>query len=166
MDMEGYVNEKELNEKQRKARAIKKDIATARGVVNRAIIQYTKRKIGARNRKQALEQKKFLEEKYKDLEGFNCTTDIQDAYGYGFFDEEEYYRLLDLWELREQAKLKDGEYKDRVIEMLEVAVRRIGDEYMDQLMEADHMQQQWDKNVAETVEAQRQLKWENRRVQI
>ncbi|MCD8124255.1 MAG: hypothetical protein LUE23_04350 [Lachnospiraceae bacterium] len=166
MNLDGYVDKKDLDRRQREARAIKKDIATARGVVNRAIIQYTKRKIGARNRKQTQEQKDFLAEKYRDLELYDSTTDIQDAYGYGFFDEEEYYRLLDLWELREQANLRDGEYKDRVIEMLEVTVRRIGDEYMEQLIETDAMQRQWDKNVEETVEAQRQLKWENRRVQI
>lgn len=55
--------------------------------------------------------------------------DIQNAYGYEMITETEYDRLMELWELRAQSVQKAGPYKDRVVEMLELAARAIWDAY-------------------------------------
>lgn len=50
-------------------------------------------------------------------------------------------KLLDLWEAREAAqnsrKAGDNKYHDLVTEMLETAIRRVGNEYADLLFEHD-----------------------------
>ncbi len=160
------ITENELARKQTEAEAIRKDIKAARDIINRALIQYTKKKIGARNRQQTKEQESFLEERFKDLELYETTRDIQDAYGYGIFDMEEYDRLMDLWELREEAKKNAGKYRDRVTDMLEVAIRRCGDEYLDILTEADDMQHEYDKQKREAERLKKQHAWEKKRAEI
>ena len=48
---------------------------------------------------------------------------------YEMITETEYDRLMELWELRAQSVQKAGPYKDRVVEMLELAARAIWDAY-------------------------------------
>ncbi|MCD7818878.1 MAG: hypothetical protein LUH07_07480, partial [Lachnospiraceae bacterium] len=116
--MNDYIDKNDLDRRQAEAKAIEKDIKVAREIINRALTQYTKKKIGAKNKQQVKEQDTFLEDRFKDLEPYNTTRDIQDAYGYGVFDLEEYDRLMDLWGLREEPKKNAGKYRDRVTDML------------------------------------------------
>ena len=69
---------------------------------------------------------------------------IQDGltrYGYDEITADKRDRLLDLWEARETArnsrKAGDSKYHDLVTEMLETAIRRVGNEYADLLFEHD-----------------------------
>lgn len=50
-------------------------------------------------------------------------------YDYEMITETEYDRLMELWDLRAQSVQKAGPYKDRVVEMLELAARAIWDAY-------------------------------------
>ena len=65
----------------------------------------------------------------RPLEEYDSQVDIQNAYGYEMITETEYARLMELWELRAQSVQKAGPYKDRVVEMLELAARAIWDAY-------------------------------------
>ena len=77
---------------------------------------------------------------FVDLEGYDSPDDIQDAYGYESITERERDRLMSLWEAREQARHNNGIFTDRVIEMLEIARRAIGDKCRDTLDLADTME--------------------------
>ncbi len=69
------------------------------------------------------------EDIFRPLEEYDSQVDIQNAYGYEMITETEYDRLMELWELRAQSVQKAGPYKDRVVEMLELAARAIWDAY-------------------------------------
>ena len=61
---------------------------------------------------------------------------IQDAYGYGEITADKREKLTDLWEAREAAKNSrkgSDKYTELVTEMLEVAIRRCGEEYDEML---------------------------------
>ena len=118
------------------AQRIRRDLATADELIKDAIARYKKKKLTARSKKQAEE----LATMFVDLEGYDSPDDIQDAYGYESITERERDRLMSLWEAREQARHNNGIFTDRVIEMLEIARRVIGDKYRDTLDMADTMQ--------------------------
>lgn len=118
------------------ATRIRKDMATADELIKDAIARYKKKKLSARSKKQAEE----LVAMFADLEEYDSLDDIQDAYGYDSITERERDRLMSLWEAREQARHNNGIFTDRVIEMLEIARRVIGDKYLDTLDMADTMQ--------------------------
>ena len=58
---------------------------------------------------------------------------VEDAlgscYGYEMISESEMDRLMNLWELREQSKQTEGPYRDRCVEMLELAGQAVWDAY-------------------------------------
>ena len=109
--------------------SIKKDIQTAKEHIADALARYRKVKLRARSKKKATENP------FADLDGWDRRRDIQDGYGWGIITEKEMERLLNLWDLREQGEAADGQYNDRVTEMLETAMRGIGLEYADTLHE-------------------------------
>ena len=65
----------------------------------------------------------------------------ENAYGYDEITADKRDKLLDLLEAREAAqnsrKAGDNKYHDLVTEMLETAIRRVGNEYADLLFEHD-----------------------------
>lgn len=124
----------ETAETKAEAREISKlraDISTAREFINDALARYRKKKLGAKSKKQAQENP------FEDLKEYHSLRDIQDAYGWDIITEHEMDRLTKLWELREESGKQSTVYTDRVTEMLERAMRGIGDEYLDELMDYD-----------------------------
>lgn len=110
---------------------LRKDINTAAAAIADALARYRKKKLGAKSKKQATENP------FEDLKEYRSLRDIQDAYGWDIITEKEYDRLTALWELREESGKQSTVYTDRVTEMLERAMRGIGNEYMDELMDYD-----------------------------
>ena len=110
---------------------IRKDCSTARGIINDALARYVKKKIGARNKRQAEDMALM----FKDLEDYESEKDIQDAYGWEFISEKEKDRLIDLWKKREQYVSASGKFEDRVTAMVKRAMDAIGEEYIDFLTE-------------------------------
>lgn len=115
---------------------IRRDLATADELLKDAIARYKKKKFSASSKKQAEE----IAAMFVDLEGYRNTDEIQDDYGYNNITERERDRLMGLWEAREQAQRNSGIFTDRVIDMLEIARRVIGDKYLDKLDLADTME--------------------------
>ena len=118
------------------AQRIRRDLATADNLLKDAIARYKKKKLSTRSKKQAEE----IATMFVDLEGYSSTDEIQDAYGYDMITERERDRLVGLWEARDQAQRNNGIFTDRVIDMLEIARRVIGDKYRDKLDLADTME--------------------------
>ena len=137
------------------AQRIRRDLATADDLLKDAIARYKKKKLSTRSKKQAEE----IATMFVDLEGYSSTDEIQDAYGYDMITERERDRLMGLWEAREQAQRNNGIFTDRVIDMLEIARRVIGDKYRDKLDLADTMEHV----VAQQQQQLTREKWEGSR---
>jgi len=137
------------------AQRIRRDLATADDLLKDAIARYKKKKLSTRSKKQAEE----IATMFVDLEGYSSTDEIQDAYGYDMITERERDRLVGLWEAREQAQRNNGIFTDRVIDMLEIARRVIGDKYRDKLDLADTMEHV----VAQQQQQLTREKWEGSR---
>lgn len=108
---------------------LQQDIDTARRIIRQALDQYIKRQIGARNKKQAAD----LEGLFAELQPFSERDEIIEVYGWGDINESEMNRLLTMWDARETARKNAGKYTDRVTEMLETTIRRVGSEYDEQI---------------------------------
>ena len=112
----------EAKVERRAIEALKKDIQTAQDSIQDAVSRYRKAKLRTRSKAKA-----NSEDIFRPLEEYDSQVDIQNAYGYEMITETEYDRLMELWELRAQSVQKAGPYKDRVVEMLELAARAIWD---------------------------------------
>lgn len=66
---------------------------------------------------------------FAELDAYSSQEDIRTAYGYEMISESEMDRLMNLWELREQSKQTEGPYRDRCVEMLELAGQAVWDAY-------------------------------------
>lgn len=121
---------------QMEARQIRRDMNTADALIKDALARYKKKKLAARSKRQAEE----LATLFAELDEYRSPDEIMDAYGYDVITERERDRLLGLWDTREQARRNNGIYTDRVMEMLEIARRCIGDKYRDKLDLADTME--------------------------
>lgn len=130
---------------QLEAKAIRADMAAAEAILRDGIARYKKQKLKARSKRLAED----LEAMAAELDGYESTDEIIDAYGYDYITERERDRLLAIWEAREQAKRNGGIYTDRVIEILQTAMRCVGDKYRDKLDLADTMQKIANENRAE-----------------
>ena len=105
-------------------KALRRDLATAQEGIQEAIARYRKVKLRARSKKQANSPDVFAE-----LDAYSSQEDIRTAYGYEMISESEMDRLMNLWELREQSKQTEGPYRDRCVEMLELAGQAVWDAY-------------------------------------
>ena len=114
----------EAKVERRAIEALKKDIQTAQDSIQDAVSRYRKAKLRTCSKAKA-----NSEDIFRPLEEYDSQVDIQNAYGYEMITETEYDRLMELWELRAQSVQKAGPYKDRVVEMLELAARAIWDAY-------------------------------------
>ena len=124
----------EFLSQQREAEAIRKDIATARGIIADGLLRYKKKMLHARNRKQVEDMSMFTE-----LDDYGSKRDIQDAYGWELISSKTMDRLNDLWDAREQVIANQGRFADRVTQMLEHAMGNCGDTYADTLEEFDEV---------------------------
>lgn len=105
-------------------KALRRDLETAQEGIQEAIVRYRKVKLRARSKKQANSPDVFAE-----LDAYSSQEDIRTAYGYEMISESEMDRLMNLWELREQSKQTEGPYRDRCVEMLELAGQAVWDAY-------------------------------------
>lgn len=105
-------------------KALRRDLETAQEGIQEAIARYRKVKLRARSKKQANSPDVFAE-----LDAYSSQEDIRTAYGYEMISESEMDRLMNLWELREQSKQAEGPYRDRCVEMLELASQAVWDAY-------------------------------------
>lgn len=104
--------------------------------------RYVKKKTKARS------MAKAEADPFAELEGWESMEQIQDAYGYGEITADRRDKLTDLWEAREAARnSRKGadKYHDLVTEMLETAIRRVGNEYVDMLFEYDQQRRKAEK---------------------
>lgn len=122
------------DENKKAAAEIRKDCSTARGIIADALNRYVKKKLSARNKKQASD----MDLMFKDLEIYESERDIEDAYGWDFISEKEKDRLIELWRKREQFVDENGKFRDRVTDMVEKAMRDIGEEYVDFLTDVEY----------------------------
>jgi len=111
----------EYLDKKREADAIRKDIAAAREIISEGILRYKKKKLRARSKKQAA--------------GMNVFDVLKE-----YADKTEMHRLMDLWDAREQYINEFGKFQDRVTDMLQQAIQRIGDDFQDTLEEFDSIE--------------------------
>ena len=105
-------------------KALRRDLETAQEGIQDAIARYRKVKLRARSKKQANSPDVFAE-----LDAYSSQEYIRTAYGYEMISESEMDRLMNLWELREQSKQTEGPYRDRCVEMLELAGQAVWDAY-------------------------------------
>ena len=132
-------------EQQKKAhemQAIYKAQETARQAIQEAMNRYIKKKTRARS------VAKAEADPFAELEGWESLDQIQEAYGYGEITADRRDKLTDLWEAREVARnSRKGadKYHDLVTEMLETAIRRVGNEYADMLFEYDQQHREAEK---------------------
>lgn len=113
--------------------AIREDCSTARGIINDAMQRYIKKKLNARNKKQAAD----MELMFADLADYKSEDEILDAYGYDCITEKEYDRLIDLWRKREKFVDESGKFSDRVTELVQAAMNSVGEQYYDFLAETE-----------------------------
>ena len=146
-------------DKEREAKAIKKDIATARGLIADSLLRYKKKMLRARSKKDAGDLSVFAA-----LDGYESLIDIQDAYGWEFISEAEYDRLSDMWEAREQFITDSGKFENRVTLMLERAMRGCGDEYMDTRGEFGDMKRKLNDDIQRIERENRDKEYARRRV--
>lgn len=153
---------RELRQEGREAKAIHKDIATARGLIQDALNRYLKKKVGARNKKQ-LEDQAAL---FAEVEQFSCQEEIRDHYGWAWITENEMRRLLDLWDAQEVARENAGRYTDRVTELLRRAMDKLGEEYLDLLSQADNHLRQFEADLERIERENAQHTYERRQAAL
>lgn len=128
--------------KEREVKAVRKAMDDARAVMQDGLTRYVKKKTKARS------MAKAEADPFAELEGWESMEQIQDAYGYGEITTDRLDKLTDLWEAREAARnsrKSAGKYHDLVTEMLETAIRRVGNEYADMLFEYDQQRREAEK---------------------
>ena len=133
--MAEWANQPDQLKKEREAKAVRKAMDDAR-----AVIQDGQTK--------ARSMAKAESDPFAELEGWESMEQIQDAYGYGEITADRRDKLTDLWEAREAAKNSrkgSDKYTDLVTEMLETAIRRVGNEYADMLFEYDRQRREAEK---------------------
>jgi hypothetical protein len=138
----------EAREEAKEIKAIRNDIAAARAILLDGLARYKKKKLKVRSVKAA------DEDPFAELGDYSSEAEIQDSYGWGFITEARMDHLISLWRLREEsrarAKAEDGQYHDRVTDMLESALGNIGLEYLDQLDAYDEKMRTMDREAEKT----------------
>ncbi len=131
--MAEWANQPDQLKKEREVKAVRKAMDDARAAIQDGLTRYVKKKTKARS------MAKAESDPFSELAGWESVEQIQNAYGYDEITADKRDRLLDLWEARETArngrKAGDSKYHDLVTEMLETAIRRVGNEYADLLFE-------------------------------
>ena len=122
----------EAKEKAREIKSIQKDLDTAADVIRDGIERYRKKKLKARSKAAANSENPFAE-----LDGYESKQQIQDDYGWDIITEARMDKLMELWDLREESKKQsaDSGYHDRVTELLEQALRGMGEDLWEQIFD-------------------------------
>lgn len=128
--------------KEREVKTVRKAMDDACAVIQDGLTRYVKKKTKARS------MEKAETDPFAELAGWESVEQIQDAYGYGEITADKREKLTDLWEAREatmNSRKADNRYHDLVTEMLETAIRRVGNEYADMLFEYDQKRREAEK---------------------
>lgn len=140
--MAEWASQPDQLKKEREVKAVRKAMDDARAAIQDGLTRYVKKKTKARS------MAKAEADPFAELEGWESVEQIQNAYGYDEITADKRDRLLDLWETRETARnSRKGadKYHDLVTEMLETAIRRVGNEYADMLFEYDQQRREAEK---------------------
>lgn len=140
--MAEWANQPDQLKKEQEAKGVRKAMDDARAVIQDGLTRYVKKKTKARS------MEKAESDPFAELEGWESMEQIQDAYGYGEITAYRRDKLTDLWEAREASKNSrkgSDKYTDLVTEMLETAIRRVGNEYADMLFEYDRQRREAEK---------------------
>ena len=128
--MAQYIPSTDYAEQELEYKAIRKDISTAQKIIAEGLLQYKKKMLRARSKKQAEDLSVFAE-----LGNYASTQEIQDAYGWEVITAAEMDRLTEMWNAREQFITAHGKFENRVTMMLERAMRNCGDEFIETIGE-------------------------------
>lgn len=131
-----------------KAKEIRKNIRTAVEIIGDGLLRYKKKKLNARNKKEAAD----MALAFKDLENYGSRHEIDDAYGWDMITEKEHDRLCDLWDAREQYVDKSGEFSDEATKLVQQALNGLGEQYEQFLAETDEAERMAEK-------ARREAEW-------
>lgn len=123
----------ELPEKAKQAERLKKDVNAAALIIKDGLAKYKKNKLKARSKKQAEDSRVM----FAELDEFASMEEIHDFYGYGGISEKEYYRLCDLWELREKYSNSKMEFEDGVTKLLDGVINFIETLFFDEISEVE-----------------------------
>lgn len=128
---------KKLDEAMDELEQLRADLKKAGEMITQAAIRYKKEKLKKRSLKAAAEEDEFAE-----LEDYNSREEIRNCYGYDMITEAEMERLMYLWDLREEQKVKKNRegYEDGVTKMLDLAANAIEDKYRDRKEELEEME--------------------------
>ena len=126
----------EYDEIQKEAKRIHKVHITTADIINDALTRYKKKKVNARNKKEAEDMKL----RFKDIGPYESERDLQDAYGYGCISEKEYDRLLQLFQCRAEVRDANGNFSDDVTALLDRALDNVYGENADFLAVAGRME--------------------------
>lgn len=140
--MAEWASQPDQLKREREVIAVRKSMDDARAVIRDGLTRYVKKKTKARS------MAKAENDPFAELAGWESMEQIQDAYGYGEITADKRDKLTDLWEAREAARNSrkgEGKYHDLVTEMLEVAIRRCGEEYDEMLFEYRHERREAEK---------------------
>lgn len=122
-----------LDEQEKQAEKLKKDINAAALIIKDGLARYKKSKLKARSKKQAEDSRAM----FAELDEYSSIDEIHDLYGYDEISEKEYDRLRGLWELREKYANTKMEFEDGVTKLLDNAVKFIESLFVDELLEID-----------------------------
>ena len=142
-------------DRMKECKTIREDCSTARGIINDAMQRYIKKKLNARNKKQAAD----MELMFADLADYKSENEILDAYGYDCISKKEYNRLTALWRKREKFVDESGKFSDRVTDLVQVAMHSVGEQYYDFLAETEDAEQEAKKRQIEI--EQENIRFEN-----
>ena len=140
--MAEWASQPDQLKREREVKAVRKAMDDARAAMQDGLTRYVKKKTKARS------MAKAEADPFAELEGWESMEQIQDAYGYGEITADKRDKLTDLWEAREAARSSRkgaDKYHDLVTEMLETAIRRVGNEYADMLFEYDQQRREAEK---------------------
>ena len=128
---------KKLDEAMDELEQLRADLKKAGEMITQAAIRYKKEKLKKRSLKAAAEEDEFAE-----LADYNSKENIRDCYGYDMITEAEMERLMYLWDLREEQKVKKNRegYEDGVTKMLDMAANAIEDKHRDRKEELEEME--------------------------
>ena len=139
--MAEWASQPDQLKKEREVKAVRKAMDDARAVMQDGLNRYVKKKTKARS------MAKAEADPFAELEGWESMEQIQDAYAMEKSPPTG-GTSTDLWEAREVARnsrKSADKYHDLVTEMLETAIRRVGNEYADMLFEYDQQRREAEK---------------------
>lgn len=126
---------------------LKKDLWKAVSIIRDGISRYKKEKLKARSKKKAEDLKTM----FADLDNYGSCNEIQEQFGWGYISENEYRRLIELWELREKYSNSKMEFEDRVTKILDAAVSYIDELYLDEIEAVEEAKYRADKERKEVI---------------